>query len=154
MNTIFVDHEKQRLLMDRTFAKLSANVRSPEYEILQRVRRDYPNYAVVRREIKKNSGKESYRGLTYADMERYIKAHNVDVTVGEETKPALEVFYELCGRDKEGKKQSQMAVATYGEVKQWFLIQYPDIENTAKRIRTIMDEARRIRAERAEKESA
>lgn len=65
MNTIFIDHENQRLLMDRTFAKLSANVRSTEYEILQRVRRDYPNYAVARREIKKNSGKESYRGLTY-----------------------------------------------------------------------------------------
>ena len=64
-NTIRIEHEKRLLVMDRTFAKLSANVRNPEYAILQNARRDYPDYAVVTRQIKKNPKKETYAGLTY-----------------------------------------------------------------------------------------
>lgn len=41
-NTIKLDHENRRIVMDKTFAKLSADVRNEEYDILQRVRRDYP----------------------------------------------------------------------------------------------------------------
>ena len=113
MNTIFVDHEKQRLLMDRTFAKLSANVRSPEYEILQRVRRDYPNYAVVRREIKKNSGKESYRGLTYEYMEKYIATHA--------NAAANRAAYD------EKRQIAQCHSVRYPHIKQWFLETYPEV---------------------------
>ena len=53
-NTIKLDHENRRIVMDKTFAKLSADVRNEEYDILQRVRRDYPTYEVANRKIKKN----------------------------------------------------------------------------------------------------
>lgn len=149
---MYADYTKHAIIMTKTEAREAGKYGSDKFNELNGLRAAAPNYQIMITKTPK--GNRCFARLTYADMERYIKAHNVDVTVGEETKHALEVFYELCGRDKEGKKQPQMAVATYGEVKQWFLIQYPDIENTAKRIRTIMDEARRIRAERAEKESA
>ena len=149
---MYTDYAKHAIIMTKTEAREAGKYGSDKFNELNGLRAAAPNYQIMITKTPK--GNRCFARLTYADMERYIKTHNVDVTVGEETKHALEVFYELCGRDKEGKKQPQMAVATYGEVKQWFLIQYPDIENTAKRIRTIMDEARRIRAERAEKESA
>lgn len=38
-NTIKLDHENRRIVMDKTFAKLSEDVRNEEYDILQRVRR-------------------------------------------------------------------------------------------------------------------
>lgn len=149
---MYTDYLKHVIIMTKAEAREAGKYGSDKFNELNGLRAAAPNYQIMITKTPK--GNRCFAHLTYADMERYIKTHNVDVKVGEETKHALEVFYELCGRDKEGKKQPQMAVATYGEVKQWFLIQYPDIENTAKRIRTIMDEARRIRAERAEKESA
>ena len=77
-NTIKVEHGKCLLVMDKTFAKLSANVRCPEYTILQNARRDYPDYAVVTRQIRKNPQKETYAGLTYQYMEDYIVTHEAE----------------------------------------------------------------------------
>lgn len=57
-NTLKIDRNKKMIIMDRTFAKLSEDTRSEEYAHLQSVRRDYPTYTVVRREIKKNPSKE------------------------------------------------------------------------------------------------
>ena len=148
---MYTDYAKHAIIMTKAEAREAGKYGSDKFNELNGLRAAAPNYQIMITKTPK--GNRCFAHLTYADMERYIKAHNVDVTVGKETKPALEVFYELCGRDKEGKKQPQMA-ATYGEVKQWFLTKYPEIENTAKRIRTIMDDTKRIRAERAEKESA
>ena len=64
-NTIKLDHENGRIVMDRTFANLAVNVRTEEYKILQDVRLAYPTYIVVRRTIKKIPNRECYRGLTY-----------------------------------------------------------------------------------------
>lgn len=61
--------------MDKTFSKLAENARSEEYSILQSVRKDYPDYIVTKREIKKNSAQEHYKGLTYDYMRRYISTH-------------------------------------------------------------------------------
>ena len=53
-NVLKLDHEHQLLVMDRTFAKKSENTMSNEYRHLQDVRAAYPDYTVIRREIKKN----------------------------------------------------------------------------------------------------
>lgn len=149
---MYTDYQKHVIIMTKAEAREAGKYSSGKFNELNGLRAAAPNYSIVI--VKATKGSRSFAHLTYEDMKTYITAHNVDVTVGEETKPALEVFYELCGRDEEGKKQPHMAAASYGEVKQWFLTQYPEIENTAKRIRTIIDDTRRIRAERAEKESA
>ena len=77
MRTPTIDHENNKLVMTKTFAKKSTDVRSEEYKILQEVRNAYPTYAVITREIKKNSKKKSYRGLTYAYMREYIAIFNI-----------------------------------------------------------------------------
>ena len=87
-NTIIRDDEHKLLLMTRTFAKLSKDVRSEEYQILQAARRDYPTYSVVARQIKRNSDKKTYHGLTYEYMERYINHYgNAEI---------MEKFKEIC----------------------------------------------------------
>ena len=70
-----VDHTKRLIIMDRTFAKNAEIVGSSEYNQLQLCRKDYPDYKVVRRAIKKNDNQERYNGLTYAYMEDYITSH-------------------------------------------------------------------------------
>ena len=74
-NTLKINHQERQIIMDRTFAKLSENTFSAEYAHLQQVRRDYPNYTVIRREIKSNPNKETYAGLTYQYMRDYISTH-------------------------------------------------------------------------------
>lgn len=74
-NTLKLSHAKREIVMDATFARNAENTMSPEYAHLQTVRRDYPDYTVIRRTIKRNANKESYKGLTYEFMETYILTH-------------------------------------------------------------------------------
>ena len=74
-NTLKINHAERTITMDRTFAKNAENTMSAEYSHLQSVRRDYPTYTVVRRQIKKNPNKECYMGLTY----EYIDGQTVYV---------------------------------------------------------------------------
>ena len=116
-NTLKIDHTKGIIIMDRTFANLAANTMTPEYRHLQNVRCDYPEYTVVRRQIKKNTAKESYRGLTYEYMEDYIMSHG---TV-EEIEERLKAFDELKLISECHSKSRR-----YPVIKRWFLEQYPE----------------------------
>lgn len=117
-NTLKIDHNKGLIIMDRTFAKLSENTRSEEYAHLQQVRRDYPDYKVVLRQIKKNPNKESYKGLTYEFMYDYIFRKEPD-----ETK--LAVINELDEMIYISKCHSK--AKRYPVIKNWFLDKYPEI---------------------------
>ena len=119
-NTIILDHENGRLIMTKTFAKKAADVRSEEYEILQRVRNDYPTYIVVVREIKKNKNKESYKGLTYAYMRKYIDS----VEENEEIKEAVHAEMDRMVLISQCHSQSKR----YPVIKKWFLEKYPEVK--------------------------
>ena len=77
-NTLTIRHETREIVMDRTFAKFAKNTHSEEYSHLQQVRKDYPNYTVITRTIKRNSNKKTYNGLTYEWMEDYILTHGTE----------------------------------------------------------------------------
>ena len=119
-NRIWVDFDECKIYMDRTFAKRSSNACSDEYAKLQEVRRDYPEFDVKIRTIKKNPKKETYAGLTYKYMEDYITSHGTTEEIAE----MLGEFYELrliakCHKNGHG----------YPIIKKWFLGKYPDIED-------------------------
>ena len=140
-NTLKIDHDARTIVMDRTFAKYAENTMSDEYAHLQRVRKDYPNYSVIQRQIKRNSNKKTYNGLTYEYMENYIKSHNEELLVE---------FYELCGKDENGKKINFGVKLSYGEVRMWVLEQFPEIENfeARKKLDDKMEAVRKARAAR------
>ena len=118
-NTLKVDFSKNLIIMDRTFAKMSEDTNSSEYAKLQSVRKDYPEFKVITRTIKRNPDKNTYKGLTYAYMERYILNSGND----EEVKEALSEYRKLreIGECHKGK--------SYPVIKKWFLERYPEIEN-------------------------
>ena len=74
---ITIDFVNSIIIVNAAYAKKASNPFSQEYEQLQRVRADYPTYAVITRTIKKNSEKESYKGLTYDYMRAYIITSNI-----------------------------------------------------------------------------
>lgn len=116
-NTVRLDHESRQIVMDRTFAKLSANIRNTEYQMLQDVRRDYPDYQVVTRRIKKNHAKECYKGLTYAYMRDYITRHS-----GTRSKE-YQTFSEMIEISK-----CHSDAFRYPVIKKWFLDTYEEIK--------------------------
>jgi hypothetical protein len=70
--------------MDREFSIKSSTYGTQEYIHLQNARKDYPEYSVERKVIKKNSQKEAFKGLTYTYMERYMDRYNVKESIRQE----------------------------------------------------------------------
>ena len=117
-NTLTIRHETREIVMDRTFVKFSKNTRSEEYAHLQQVRRDYPTYTVKQRQIKRNSKKETYKGLTYEYMEDYILTHGTE----EETEKILNEFNEM-----RLIAECHSKAFRYPVIKKWFLGMYPEV---------------------------
>ena len=117
-NALMINFEKNQIVMTRQFAKKCTDTRSPEYAHLQSVRRDYPDYAVITRQIKKNSSKKAYKVLTYDYMRDYIILH----TAPEDEAAALAEFDELILISK-----CQQQSLRYPTIKKWFLAKYPEV---------------------------
>ena len=117
-NTLKIDHNKRMIIMDRTFEKYAANTMSDEYAHLQQVRRDYPSYNVMRRQIRKNANKKTYNGLTYEYMEDYIMTHGE----AERIKKNLHDFHEM-----RLISECHGRAFRYPIIKSWFLEKYPEI---------------------------
>ncbi len=115
-NTLRVDHDARCIVMDRTFYKNASNIRFEEYAMLQRARQDYPTYTPVIKRIKRNPNKETYRGLTYAYMERYIAGHANAEAIMEEYKELRLISECHCKARR------------YPKIKEWFLKTYPEVE--------------------------
>ena len=117
-DTLTINHANHTIVMDRTFAKNALDTRSEDYDHLQAVRRDYPNYTVVQRHIRTNKSKNTYRGLTYEYMESYIMTHGTEET-------RLTNFKAL--QEKRIISECQGRAFRYPIIKSWFLAQYPEI---------------------------
>jgi len=112
-NILKIDHEKNQIIMDRTFQKKQSNTKSKEFKHLQSVRKDFPDYSIVVKRIARNPSKESYKGLTYEYMERYIMAHS-------NANEQIAKFMEL-------RFNSECHSIRYPTIKKWFLKEYPEI---------------------------
>lgn len=115
---IKVDMFNCHIIMNRTFAKKASNANSEEYRRLQEVRRDYPNYDIVVRQIRKNPNKKTYSGLTYQYMEDYIRSHG---TIEEMTERLKEF------ENMKLISQCHSKGFRYPTIKKWFLEKYPEI---------------------------
>lgn len=122
-NTLKVNHIERTIVMDKTFAKFAENTRSEEYAHLQLIRKDYPTYEVVLRQIKRNPDKESYAGLTYDYMRDYIILHSTK----EEELAAVAEFDELLLISRCHSKGKR-----YPAIKAWFLEKYPEAKDFSK----------------------
>ena len=127
--------------MNTTFAKEMRNPLSDEYALLQRTRQDFPTFVVRKRQIKSNSKKDTYKGLTYAWMRNHIATHEPKAVVEEKLNAFDEMVYiSKCHRGS----------LRYPTIKKWFLNEYPDVamfgifENDTPQVQETEDEPRKI----------
>ena len=125
----------RKIEMTKTEAKAAGKPNTTEYNTLLELMKNFPGFQI---EIVKSAAKkvDRFKGLDANYMENYIKSHKPEL---------LETFYELRGLDANGKKVELATAATYGEIKMWFLTQFPEIEKLGENVNKIIEEARKAR---------
>ena len=144
MTTMKINEKKFTIEITKTFAQKASRVGSPEYFELLEVRHNFPKFKVV---VNQTKSKDSFKGLTYEYMEKYIKAHD------DKEGSNMAIFNELRGTIVEGDDELQAESLTYGEIKLWFLDTYPEIKNfhesRADRIKAIKEKQKKAAEEKA-----
>ena len=113
--TIRLHHLEKNIYISNSFARAAMNITSEEYKTLREVMDNHPDYAILKREIKKNPQKESYRGLTYEYMDNYIASHD-------ESGEIMKTYTEL-------RLRAECHSIRYAHIKKWFLGVYPEIND-------------------------
>ena len=143
MTTMKINEKKNTIEITKTFAQKAARVGSPEYFELLEVRHNFPKFKVV---VNQTKSKDSFKGLTYAYMEKYILAHD------DKEGSNMAIFNELRGKST-AADEAQADSLTYGEIKLWFLDTYPAIKNfhesRADRIKAIKEKQKKAAEEKA-----
>lgn len=109
-----INFTNETIEITKTEAKAASIYGSDAFRELQEVRKDFPNFKIVVKESKKNG--RTYKGMTLEFMKKYIEEH-------ENAKEHLSKLKTM----KEKK-------VPYGEIKKWFLAQYPIIKESKSRI--------------------
>lgn len=112
-NEYRIDPIENKIIITKKFAKAAGVLNSPEYKILQQARMENPGFPVVLRDIRKAEKKNTYRNLSFANMEMYIR--------------------ETCGEGSQEMKDfsrvrelAKIQAGPYAYVKTWFLKQFPN----------------------------
>lgn len=118
MNGIKIDFVNEKAVMTRAFAKKASDPKSMEYAQLMELKQNFPNIHILSHTIKKNPSKESYKGLTYEYMKKYIALHEE----GDDYDAVMNEFNEnlLLAECHSAKHR-------YPTIKAWFLNKYPQI---------------------------
>ena len=130
MTNIRINETNRTIEVAKAFYKEASKFGTDEYRMLKEARNDFPTFKV---EVKK-AGKRSatFKGLTISYMRDYIKEH------GSEN---MKDFNILCGYDESGEKVDLVALASYGEIKAWFLKKYPEFKEYTKKVHEVLQSA-------------
>ncbi len=158
MTNIIINDKNRSIEISKKFADEARKFGSPEYNDLQEARQAYPKYKVVVRKVKK--ARDSFKGLTYAYMEKYIKtkedARKKEIQKQKEENPDIKEepkneyteilieFYTICGKDENGDDYEISPTAAYGEVKRWFRRMFPEIDNRRDTINEILGKTKKV----------
>lgn len=109
-----IDYMSKTITLSKSFYEKACNINNTtEFEEMKKLRTEFPDFTFTVKQIRKKTGKTTYRNLTYDNMERYIRAN--------EKNPAV-----MLSKFQTVKESSYVQASRYAYVKKWFLEQYPD----------------------------
>ena len=122
---MIINQSKRRIEMTELEAKMASKYNSDEYNELISIKRDFPNFSIF---VVKNKSKrsDSLKGLTFKYMEAYIAKNG--------SSEQAEKFKLLRGAD-DGLGH---LAPSYGEIRKWFLKQFPEIKEYSQQINRIL----------------
>lgn len=98
-------------IITKAFEKAASQIGSKEYEEMVKTLKDFPEFEVKYKEIKKKTNKQSYKGLTIDEMKRFVSTRST--AEQEKFNKVLEIADGQRGK--------------YAIVKKWFLDNYKDV---------------------------
>ncbi len=115
-----IKDEISTIIVTKRFKREASVMDTPEFEEYMRLKEKFPTFKIVIREIKKNSDKETYRNLTYVNMENLI----TEVYRGDEKtrKAKIAEYWSV-------RSISKIQPSPYAYVKAWFLEEYNEEYN-------------------------
>ncbi len=104
------------IIITKAFQKKAQIFGTAEYYKLKAVKAENPNATVTTKTIKKNPDKESFKNVSYENMESYISSQpNAAVHMA---------HYEIV------RERSKIQKAPYKYVAKWFVATFPDFRNS------------------------
>lgn len=110
-----INFATQTLTMNYKFAEESMKFGTKEYNLLKKVKADFPNLKIVTKAGRKITTPRKTKRLSYNNMEKYIRTF-------ENSEELLEMFN--LARDR-----SATAKSPYKFVCDWFLMQFPNYDS-------------------------
>ena len=143
VKTMKINYAKKTIELTKSEMKAAEIYGSEMYTALLDAQKSFPDFIV---KVKSPSVKrDNYKGLTREFMKNYIDTHDDD------EHSAMQEFNTLCGLTADGEKKAFAAVASYGELRMWFLTKFPELSDMQSTINSIME---RVRQERGENKAA
>ena len=125
-----INHMNCTIELTKTEMKAAEKFGSEMYLNLREARQDNPNYRV--KVVAPSKKVDRHKGLTADAMKKFILKHD------DENQTILKQFYQLRGLTPEGKEDEFGCAVSYGELKQWFFVQYPQFEKMEDSVNEIM----------------
>ena len=114
-----VNYNNKTIVITKKFSKKIENPISKEFEEFMNLRERLADFEVIVKASSKRTKKDSLKGLNYDFMKQYIARHDED---GENMRSFTKMPV---------KSADNLCTKKYGEVKAWFLEQYPEIAKAA-----------------------
>lgn len=139
MRNITINAKNNTIEITKAFNKMASIYGSDEYIMLREAKLDNPGFKVVVKNPKQK--KESFKGLDYKYMKKYIEAHD-------DEEGTLMDQYEMLRGISEEAKATLVEPASYFEVKEWFFMTFPEIEAFHKKREELLETIKKSKENR------
>ena len=133
---------EKKIVMTTTESRAAGKYGTKEFEELGALMERFPVFTIE--VVKPAKTKSKFKGMNTEYMAAYIDSH--DEANREENKKQFNL---LRGRDDEGNRIPGAPVATIGELQQWFVLKYPEVEPNFDKFEELLKETKK--AARAKK---
>ena len=108
-----IDFVNKKIVVSKAFLKAAGVFGTAQYTQILTLRREHPDFELVKREISRKKDKQTYRNLSYENMRGYI------IEKEGKDNPVLTEFDKVLALSK-------IQSGPYAYVKNWFLGKYRD----------------------------
>lgn len=105
-----INYEAKEIIITKKFGKAASQLDTPEFKIMQQLRKACDGFDITYKPIRKKENKKSYKGLSIDEMTRFLSNR---------TEQEQEMFKKVLtvAASRQGK---------YAIVKKWFLDKYKE----------------------------
>lgn len=116
-----INMSKKTIELTKAEMKSASVFGTDEYNNLQIVRRDYPNFKVVEIKTKKNTS--DFANLKMDEIKGFVEAHGTD---------EQKANFALISKRTVGEDGEYCEPQSFFQIKAWFLNEFPEIKETRK----------------------